>query len=217
MNNTTKTLIFAAGLGIVCSALLTGTGLITTPKRQANEKAEQIRNYLEALNVPLAVDASPAELIHAFKQKVTPVKYGNLELFEYRPDPTGPVESIAVAFTGPGVWGPIEGVMALEPDLQTIRGVRFFKQEETPGLGAEIASESFLKLFKGRKIVARDGRPGFRIRKAGSLDDQNVVDAITGATMTSDRVEAMLTALAVKLQEKQRSLPRSPGEDHHDG
>jgi len=200
MNNTAKTLIFATALGIVCSALLTGVGQLTTSRRKVNEKAEQVRNYMEALNVPVAKDASPVELIRVFAQKVTPVKQGDLELFEYRPDPSGPTESLAVAFAGPGVWGPIEGVMALEPDMKTIRGVRFFKQEETPGLGAEIASERFLKQFEGRKIVSRDGQPGFRIRKAGSLTDQNVVDSITGATMTSDRVEVMLTTLAEKLQ-----------------
>lgn len=201
MNNAMKTLLFAASLGIVCSALLVAAGLFTGPYQRANEKAEQIRNYMEALQVPVAENAGPEELIAAFEKNVTRVQRGDVETFEYRPDKSGQPRAVAVAFSGPGVWGSIEGVLAMEPDMTTIRGIRFFKQEETPGLGAEIASDAFLSLFKGRKIVSRDGQPGFRIRKPGSIDDQNTVDAITGATMTSDRVEIMLDDLAKKLRE----------------
>lgn len=202
MNNAMKTLRFAAALGIVCSALLVGAGLFTGPYQRANEKAEQIRNYMAALQVPVPENAGADELIAVFEKNVSRVERGNLDVFEYRPDKTGKPLAVAVAFAGPGVWGPIEGVLALEPDMTTIRGIRFFKQEETPGLGGDIASDAFLNRFKGRKIVSRDGTPGFQIRKAGSVNDQNTVDSITGATMTSDRVEIMLDSLAKKLQEK---------------
>ena len=66
---------------------------------------------------------------------------------------------MAVPFSGSGVWGPIEGVLALEPDMQTIRGVRFYKQEETPGLGGEIASDWFQAQFKGKTLVSAAGDP----------------------------------------------------------
>ena len=92
--------------------------------------------------------------------------------------------AVAVPFSGPGLWGGIEGVMALEPDLVTIRGVRFYKQEETPGLGGEIGSDTFQNQFAGKRMISPEGVAGFRIVKPGTGADVNSVDGISGATLT---------------------------------
>jgi len=202
MKSTMQTLVFAAILGVVCSTLLVATSLFTGPYQRANQKADQIRNYLQALEAPLPENAGAAELIAIFEQTVARTEKGGLELYEYRPEGATRPQAVAVAFAGPGVWGPIEGVLALEPDMLTIRGVRFYRQEETPGLGGEIASAAFLDRFKAKKIEAEDGTAGFRVRKPGSADGQNGVDGITGATMTSDRVEQMLDTLAKRIREE---------------
>jgi Na+-transporting NADH:ubiquinone oxidoreductase subunit C len=111
-----------------------------------------------------------------------------------------------VPFTGPGLWGQIHGILALEPDLQTIRGVRFYRHEETPGLGGEISAAWFLEQFPGRKLVGEDGTPGFRIPKPGGAKGApNAVDGISGATMTCDRVQDMLDGLAKQLAEDSQS------------
>lgn len=199
MKNTIHTLLFALVLAVVCSTLLVSAGLFTAPYRKANEKAEQVGNYLSALGVPLEEGTESTVLLEIFKATVREVDHNGLTLFEYWPEGASDKVSVAVPFSGPGVWGPIEGVAALEPDMQTIRGVRFFKQEETPGLGGEIASAWFQDQFKGRKIVSADGVPGFTVRKPGTTKEPNNVDAVTGATMTSDRVEIMLDAMAKKL------------------
>ncbi len=201
MNNTTHTLIFAAVLGVICSALLAGASLFTAPYREANEKAEQVRNFLAAMDAPVSARASAEELLEFFDRHVRRIERDGLERFEYTPDGADRPTAIAIPFSGPGVWGPIEGVLALEPDMTTIRGVRFYRQEETPGLGGEIASERFLNQFAGKQIVSRSGEPGFRVRAAGTHDNLNTVDAITGATMTSDRVESMLDGVAKQVRE----------------
>ncbi len=203
VKNTMHTLVFAAVLGVVCSVLLVTASLFTDPYRRANQQADQVRNYLAALEVPLPEAAGSAELIDVFNRTIRRVEKGGLECFEYRPTADGGPQAVAVAFSGPGVWGPIEGVMALEPDMLTIRGVRFFRQEETPGLGGEIASAAFLNRFKGKQIVGQDGTPGFRVRKSGGgADEPNAVDGITGATMTSDRVQDMLDTLAKRIRKE---------------
>lgn len=201
MKNTLHTLIFAAVVGGICSTLLVTASLITAPYQKANQKADQVRNYLAALEVSLPENASAADLIAIFDRTLRPITQGGLALFEYRPSGAGAPQAVAVAFAGPGVWGPIEGVLALEPDMTQIRGIRFFKQEETPGLGGEIASDAFLKRFKGKQIVSADGTPGFRVRRPGAAEGPNEVDGITGATMTSDRVGKMLDTLAKRIRE----------------
>lgn len=201
MRNTLHTLLFAAVLGVVCSTLLVTASLFTAPYQKANQKADQVRNYLAALEAPLPENASAADLIAIYDRTIRPVKRNGLECFEYRPDGADAPQAVAVAFAGPGVWGPIEGVLALEPDMGKIRGIRFFKQEETPGLGDEITSDVFLNRFKAKQIMSANGTPGFRVCKPGAADGPNEIDGITGATMTSDRVGKMLDTLAKRIRE----------------
>ena len=87
-------------------------------------------------------------------------------------------------------------LLALEPDLTTIKSVRFFRQTETPGLGGEIVAEWFQTQFEGKSIISSSGKPGFKIGKPGQQTDANSVDGISGATMTSDKVEDILAVLA---------------------
>ncbi len=192
MSSSVSTVLFAVAVGAVCSGLLVGTTQITAPYREANAKAEEIRNLLGAVGAPLDPMPRAAALLETFDRDVREKKIGDLVFFEYAPGGAGKPEAVAVPLAGMGLWGPVKGIMALEPDLVTIRAVRFYQQEETPGLGGEIGSERFQKQFMGKRIVSDDGKAGFRILKPGGVVDANSVDGITGATMTSTRVAKIL-------------------------
>ena len=195
------TLVFAFVLALVCSLLLAVTSRITMPYREANEKAEEVRNFLSALQVPFDPKAGPQALVEIFDENIHVTESDGLKLYEYvRGDAPGAgAEAIAVPFSGPGLWGPIKAVAALEPDLVTLRAVRFYRQEETPGLGGEIGADWFQDQFKGKKTLSASGEPLFRIEPGAGAEGENGVDAVTGATMTSDRVADMMNALAVRL------------------
>jgi Na+-transporting NADH:ubiquinone oxidoreductase subunit C len=188
-----RVIVFAAVLAVVCALLLSGAELLLKPFREANEQAEEIRNYLSALDVPSTDTASAGDLIDIFEANVSVQKVGDLELYSYVPaDSGGKSLAFAIPFDGAGLWGPVSGVLALEPDMRTIRGIRFYKQEETPGLGGEIGAAWFQDQFVGKKIVSSTGEYGFSIVKPGGATGPNQVDGITGATMTSDRVSEMI-------------------------
>ena len=87
---------------------------------------------------------------------------------------------------GAGLWGPVWGYIAFQPDCYTIAGAYFDHESETPGLGAKIKDEaSFREKFIGKKVEWGD-EPAFTIGKnAEAGGKENAVDAITGATMTS--------------------------------
>ena len=110
---------------------------------------------------------------------------------------------MVAGFEGPGLWGPIKGFLALESDMKTIRGLTFYEQEETPGLGGEIVADWFREQFAGKTIVDAQGKAGIEI--GGSKSGPNHVDGITGATMTCDKVEAMLNKLVKTLVEESGS------------
>ena len=95
--------------------------------------------------------------------------------------------NIAFEIHGMGVQGPIDGMVALTPDLQKIHGISIVHQEETPGLGGRIAEAEFLDRFKG-KIITK----GLFILPPGKAHADNEVHGITGATFSCNAFEEIL-------------------------
>ena len=86
---------------------------------------------------------------------------------------------------GAGLWGPVWGYLAFAQDGRSIDGAIFDHKSETPGLGAKIAEEPFYGQFKGHKLTDEGG---FSVVKGGAHGDINSVDAISGASITSQAV-----------------------------
>ena len=100
---------------------------------------------------------------------------------------------IIVPVTGTGLWGPIWGYIALKNDMNTIFGVTYDHESETPGLGAEINTTAFESEFLGKKLFEGNEFVSISLIKTGAdPSDQHAVDAISGGTMTSRGLQAML-------------------------
>ncbi|MDE6629956.1 MAG: NADH:ubiquinone reductase (Na(+)-transporting) subunit C, partial [Bacteroidales bacterium] len=102
-----------------------------------------------------------------------------------------------VPLEGKGLWGSIWGYLAVESDFNTIAGVTFGHKSETPGLGAEIATDGFQSHFKGKKLFEPTGEfVSITVQKGGEAkyagDVSHAVDAVSGGTITSNGVTAML-------------------------
>jgi len=94
---------------------------------------------------------------------------------------------------GKGLWGPIWGFVALQSDMNTIYGAVFDHKGETPGLGAEINLPWFESAFNGKKLYEDGKFVSVEVVKGGTSDDNpHGVDAISGGTITSNGLEAML-------------------------
>ena len=93
---------------------------------------------------------------------------------------------------GTGLWGAIWGYVALIEDKNTVYGTYFSHASETPGLGAEIATEHFQNEFKGKNVM--DGNAiGLDVVKNGKVEKPEFqVDGISGGTITSVAVGQML-------------------------
>lgn len=102
------------------------------------------------------------------------------------------VAGYGVPVYGKGYWDDIRGVLGLDADGQTVRGIAFYEQKETPGLGAEIAQEPFRSQFEGKELAPGD-TPLAIVPPSQPLDDSSV-HAITGATQTSTRLDKFLNA-----------------------
>jgi Na+-transporting NADH:ubiquinone oxidoreductase subunit C len=95
---------------------------------------------------------------------------------------------------GKGLWGPIWGYVAIGEDMNTITGVFFDHQGETPGLGAEINTRPFQAQFVNKKIFDENG--AFISIKVLKNNEPKVpghsVDAISGGTITSKGLQATI-------------------------
>ena len=101
--------------------------------------------------------------------------------------------SVVVPLIGKGLWDDIWGFVALEPDMNTIRGIVLSHKGETPGLGAEIATPKHQAQYKGKTIFDGEDLVGITLKKGGAAEGaMHEVDAITGGTKTSDGVSAMI-------------------------
>lgn len=114
---------------------------------------------------------------------------GRLHVFECEVDGQ---KKYVIPVYGAGLWGPIWGYIGLNDDKNTIYGTYFSHAGETPGLGADIAGEKFQTQFEGKKVF--DGaKVGLSVVKAGRVSNADYeVDGISGGTITSQGVDAML-------------------------
>ena len=61
----------------------------------------------------------------------------------------------AIPVYGQGLWSTLYGYLALEDDLDTVKGITFYKHGETAGLGAEIEQAWFQDNFVGQAHLRR--------------------------------------------------------------
>ena len=93
-----------------------------------------------------------------------------------------------------GLWGPISGYIALNEDKTTVYGAYFNHESETAGLGAEIKDNvAWQEKFQGKKVFTSgdDKTIALGVEK-NVTDPATQVDAVTGATLTSNGVRDML-------------------------
>ena len=101
----------------------------------------------------------------------------------------GKVKAIILPVHGYGLWSTMYGFLALEGDGETVIGINFYDQAETPGLGGEVVNPKWRALWQGKKVFDESGEPRLGLIK-GNVDPSRPgaeyqVDGLAGATLTS--------------------------------
>lgn len=177
MKSALKVLIFVLIMGTVSGGLLVGINVLTSPLISKNEELKLKSSVLDVLEIPY----SKYNIIDVFDSQVRVLKRGADTFY------TASDGSVAFEFKGPGLWGPISGIISFEKDLKTIRNLKIIHQEETPGLGGRIAEHDYLKQFKNKEVF-----PKLIFVPEGKSGNKNEVDAITGATGSSKALEKLI-------------------------
>jgi Na+-transporting NADH:ubiquinone oxidoreductase subunit C len=108
----------------------------------------------------------------------------------------GELERVVLPIYGAGMWSMLYGYISLHADFNTIAGVMFYEQNETPGLGDHIAKPHWQARWVGKQLYDEQGEMLFRIAEGpvteGSSGAHYQVDALTGATITANAVTALM-------------------------
>ncbi|AQQ69936.1 Na(+)-translocating NADH-quinone reductase subunit C [Limihaloglobus sulfuriphilus] len=174
----------------LCSSVLIGFTRVTSERVDANQLLAFEKAVLEVLPgvYEQGQNASGVDVHKMFTEKVTEPDESSAGAYTLRED--GKIAAYALPVSGQGFWAPIDAIIGIAADAETITGIAIYEQNETPGLGAEITKPQFKSQFDGKVLL--EGDKPLSIKRPGSELDDSSVHAVTGATQTSVRFEKII-------------------------
>lgn len=204
------TIVYASVMVIIVAFLLAFVSSVLKPAQEANVENDTKGQILTSLNIDIKADdfnvAKEFENVQDMLWNGTElvpyegkflsaygsaIKAGELHVFVAE---VGGETKYVLPVTGRGLWGGLWGYIALNADKKTVFGTYFYHTSETAGLGARIGERWFQEQFNGKPIFAGDDTQNIALSvvKAGASKAETEVDGVTGATLTSDGVSAMV-------------------------
>ena len=216
-NSNSYTIIYSVIIVVIVAFLLAFVSQALKPMQDANVALDKKKQILNSLNIrdlnDAQADAKYKEVVVAdrvidekgkvllpgtsggedagFKLESKDYKEGKLALYICRVN--GETKYVVPVY-GMGLWGPISGYIALNADKSTVYGVYFNHESETAGLGAEIKdNKAWQEKFQGKKLFKNGDDKAIALSVEKKVEDPTTqVDAVTGATLTSNGVRDML-------------------------
>lgn len=209
-SSNTYTIVYASVMVIIVAFLLAFISSVLKPTQDANVENDTKGQILTSLNID--IKASGFNVADEFKNvqdmlwngtELIPyegkflssygsaIKAGELHVFVAQAE--GETKYV-LPVTGRGLWGGLWGYIALNADKKTVYGTYFYHESETAGLGARIGERWFQEQFNGKPVFAGENTEAVALKvvKAGASKAENEIDGVTGATLTSDGVSAMV-------------------------
>lgn len=217
-NSNSYTIVYSAIIVVIVAFLMAFVFQALKPAQDANVALDKKKQILAALNIRNLSDKQAADEYskditadaiidvagktvsngskggekNGFKLNSADYKAGKLALYICKVN--GETKYVMPVF-GMGLWGPIWGYIAVNADKTTVFGTYFNHESETAGLGAEIKDNiAWQEQFKGKKIF-KNGSDDVAlsvVKKSDVKDPTTQCDGVTGATLTSNGVSAML-------------------------
>jgi Na+-transporting NADH:ubiquinone oxidoreductase subunit C len=178
---------------LIFTSIVTITRHFTHDLIELNEQAKMKGIILNVFGIAADRDLSPGDVVELFNSSVLSFELNNRTVYAAMETDGKSPKGYAFQISGPGFWGPIHAIAAVDATAKRMLGVRFYSHVETPGLGARISEQWFTQQFESLLISesAKNGKV-FTLHRPGKAHGENQLNAITGATMTSQAVEAFL-------------------------
>ena len=212
MSSNFKSVLFAIVLCLACSLLLTMASSGLKGYQLRNINLDRQKNLLRSVGlIDDQRSHTPEYIGKLYSEKIKSLwvdpsgrivketERGQKDLPIYLYIEKNVIEAYIVPINAQGLWGKINGYLAINKDGSTISGFTVYKHSETPGLGGEIERSWFQKNFEGKKIVNKEGKFVSISIARGVVKDViqkdlqvNFVDGISGATLTGKFLSASM-------------------------
>ena len=104
----------------------------------------------------------------------------------------GGIDRLILPVRGQGFASLVRAFVVIDADGTTVRSLTIFEQAETPGLGGEITNPAWLASWQGKRIYDEGGSVQIAVVKGAGASDAYQVDALSGATVTSDAMTNLM-------------------------
>ena len=238
-HNNLYTFFFITVVTVICAGLLSSAAYFLKGKQQINVEVDMKKNILKAVKLLENEKMSQQKILDSYNNSIERYVVNSLgsiielpegisvEDIDPEKEDTKPVNerlypiyvkrtgsdisAYCIPIIGKGLWSTMYGYLALEPDLNKILGITFYKQGETPGLGSEVESESFQNKFIGKEIWDKDDNlVSINILKLEPATDspniQHEIAGISGATKTGEGVMNLLLKDLLKYENYFRKI-----------
>ncbi len=183
-----RSILFMIAITVIFTGTLATINELTKNQIDLNEALKQQKSLLYVLDFPIE-DKNAIEVSNLFPTQIKAVERNGLNYYEgYENDS---LVGYIFPIEGDAVWGSLQGYVALSPDLHQILGLDFLSHSETPGLGGRIDEPAFKEQFRQIDINPDQKDTDFIIYRP---TPGGQVDAITGATGTSNAVRRILNS-----------------------
>ena len=222
-NSNSYVMVFAVGMCVTVGSILASLNTVLKDTQAAAAEFDRRKNVMIAAGlITRDTQKSREELETVFQTRVTEVVVDTAtgqvvedretadrlleedpKQYRYRvvgtsKNEAGEVETIILPVSGKGLWSTIYGYIALKSDKKEVRGITFYKHNETPGLGGEVENPEWTAKWVGKQIRdANDALIGVIVKK-GEVDPgvpkekMHYVDGLAGATITCNGVTAFI-------------------------
>ena len=173
--------------------LVSAVKLTNEDRIERNKQAKLQKTIIQVLGIQTKEHMSAEDLSRLFDERVETIQLEDKNVYVGYERNREKIIGYAFPVGGPGFWGAIQGMVAVAPDASKIIGIEFYNHNETPGLGARISEPWFSEQFSGLPLYPIEGDDQiFYLNPEREGKAHNELDAITGASRTSDAVERFL-------------------------
>jgi Na+-transporting NADH:ubiquinone oxidoreductase subunit C len=173
---------------------------LETGEYLSESEAQEILDIKNISDYDQALAANQPEISYtvAASDDVAGIKRREKYSYVYEVKEGDEVKQWVLPIRGYGLWSTLWGFVAVDaqslkqgPEHLTITGLKYYEQKETPGLGGEVDNPNWLAQWPGKHIYDANWNVKIDVAKTGA-DKEYHVDAISGATITSNGVTNMM-------------------------
>jgi Na+-transporting NADH:ubiquinone oxidoreductase subunit C len=193
MKKQLRSVVYMFLISLFFASLVSAVKQLNDKKIASNQALKLQRIILKVLDIAPETYTTDDRISRLFMERVKDIQVDERTLYVGYKEDGQTILGYAFPVGGPGFWGPIQGMVGINPEVTEVLGLAFYKHMETPGLGGRITEDWFSSQFDGLRLFPIKGdQKIFYLKPEGTTGAPNELDAITGATNTSAAVETFL-------------------------